>query len=128
MDYIILIFSIFLIILGLGILRNWKVKSPLQNTFSILIASRNEESNLPELFQSLRNIDYPSNKFEIIIVDDASDDDSFRLISKFCTDSENAKCFRLDKKNTEYFGKKAALKKASDNFMLLKSGHHYNLI
>lgn len=114
MDIIILVFSLFLVILGLGILRNWKVKSPEQNTYTILIACRNEESNLPELFQSLRKIDYPSDKFEIIIVDDASDDDSFRLISKFCSDSENAKCFRLEKKDLEYFGKKAALKKAAD--------------
>jgi cellulose synthase/poly-beta-1,6-N-acetylglucosamine synthase-like glycosyltransferase len=115
MDLIILIFSIFLIILGLGILRNWKVKSPVQNTYSILIACRNEESNLPELFQALRKIDYPSDKFEIIIVDDTSDDDSFKLISTFCDNSENAKCFLLGEKDTEYFGKKAALKKAADN-------------
>jgi cellulose synthase/poly-beta-1,6-N-acetylglucosamine synthase-like glycosyltransferase len=115
MDLIILVFSVFLIILGLSILRNWKVKSPVQNTYSILIACRNEESNLPELFQSLRKIDYPYDKFEIIIVDDASDDDSFRLISNFCTDFKNAKCFRLEEKDTEYFGKKAALKKAADN-------------
>lgn len=115
MDIFILVFSLFLMILGLGILRNWKVKSPEENTYSILIACRNEESNLPELFQSLRKIDYPNDKFEIIIVDDASDDDSFRLISKFCSDSENAKCFRLEKKDLEYFGKKAALKKAADN-------------
>ena len=115
MDSLILIFSIFLLIFGLGILRNWKVKSPVQNTYSILIACRNEESNLPELFQSLREIDYPNDKFEIIIVDDASDDDSFKLISTFCSEIENAKCFRLEEKDPEYFGKKAALKKAADN-------------
>ncbi len=115
MNLIILIFSLFLIILGLGILRDWKVKSPVQNTYSILIACRNEENNLPELFQALRKIEYPSDKYEIIIVDDASDDDSFSLISKFCTDLKNAKCFRFKEKNTEYFGKKTALKKAADN-------------
>jgi len=115
MDFIILVFFVFLIILGLCILRNWKVKSPLQNTFSILIACRNEENNLPELFQSLRKIDYPYDKFEIIIVDDASDDDSFKLISKFCADSENVKCLRLEEKDTEYSGKKAVLKKAAEN-------------
>ncbi len=115
MDLIILVFSLFLVILGFGILRNWKVKSPKQNTFSILIACRNEENNLHELFQSLRKIDYPIDKFEIIIVDDASDDDSFKLISAFCVEMENAKCFRLEEKDTEYSGKKAALKKAADN-------------
>ena len=115
MDLIILVFSLFLVILGLGILRNWKVKSPKQNTYSILIACRNEENNLLELFQFLRKIDYQNDKFEIIIVDDASDDDSFNLTNTFCTDFENAKCFRLENKDSEYFGKKAALKKAADN-------------
>ena len=115
MDLIILVFSLFLVILGLGILRNWKVKSPMQNTFSILIACRNEEKNLPELFQSLKKINYSNDKFEIIIVDDDSDDDSFKMISTFCADIKYAKCFRLEEKDIEYSGKKAALKKAADN-------------
>ena len=48
-------------------------------------------------------------------MDDASDDDSFKLISKFCADSENVKCLRLEEKDNEYSGKKAALKKAAEN-------------
>ncbi|KAA3615528.1 MAG: glycosyltransferase [Calditrichaeota bacterium] len=41
---------------------------------SILIAARNEERNLPPLFSSLEQLDYPVNLFEIIFIDDESTD------------------------------------------------------
>ena len=35
---------------------------------SIIIAARNEEENLPDLLDDLINQEYPSNRFEIIII------------------------------------------------------------
>jgi poly-beta-1,6-N-acetyl-D-glucosamine synthase len=114
MDIPVLLFSCFVIILALGILRNWKVKSPIQNTFSILIACRNEEKNLPQLFDSLQKLDYPVDKFEIIIVDDASTDNSTKLINDFCKNFSYMKSIILEEKSVEFKGKKAALKAATD--------------
>ena len=115
MNPIIIIFSFFFLVLGCGIFRNWKVKKPKEFTYSILIACRNEERNLPNLFASLKKIIYPKDKFEIIIVDDASNDNSLFLMDEFCNKIKNAKRFHLEKKDTEYKGKKAALKKAVEN-------------
>ncbi len=42
--------------------------------FSIIVAARNEEENLPHLLEALSKLDYPSDKFEIIISDDHSSD------------------------------------------------------
>lgn len=115
MDLIIVIYSFFFIILGLGILRNWKVKNPQEQTYSIIIACRNEEQNLPFLFSTLKKIEYPKNKYEIIIVDDVSTDNSLNLIVEFCSQQDNAKYFHLPNKDINYKGKKAALKKGTDN-------------
>ena len=115
MDPFVFLFSVFLIILGLGILRNWKTTEPKELNYSIIIACRNEEKNLSKLFNSLKNLDYPNERFEIIIVDDASIDNSSNMIKAFCEKQLNAISFHLQEKSKEYLGKKAALKLATDN-------------
>ncbi|RLC49394.1 MAG: hypothetical protein DRZ79_06085, partial [Candidatus Cloacimonadota bacterium] len=102
------------LLLAVGILRNGKVANLLENTFSIIIACRNEEKNLPFLFSALQKIDYPPEKYEIILVDDASSDNSLSLIKKFCETSENAYFIHLPIKDEEFKGKKAALQKAAE--------------
>ena len=99
MDIFVFLFSLFLIILGMGILRNWKITEVKELNYSIIIACRNEEKNLPELFNSLINLDYPMEKFEIIIVDDASTDNSPNMIKAFCEEKQNAKSFQLIEKS-----------------------------
>ena len=112
MDIFIFIFSLFLIILGMGILRSWNSPENKKLDYSIIIACRNEEKNLPKLFNALKNLDYPNSKFEIIIVDDASEDNSAVLIKAFYNEQKNASYFKIKDKSKEYLGKKAALKLA----------------
>ena len=115
MDIFVFLFSVFLIILGLGILRSWKTTEFKELNYSIIIACRNEEQNLPKLFYSLKKLNYPTEKFEIIIVDDASTDNSSNLIKDFCEIQSNARSFHLKEKSKVYLGKKAALKLAIKN-------------
>lgn len=115
MQNIIFLGSFILLVLGLSMFRSFKVKHPKENTFSILIACRNEAKNLPYLFDSLMNLNYPDNKFEIIIIDDFSADQSPTLLKEFQTRKNNIKCFYLREKNSEYKGKKAALKLAAEH-------------
>lgn len=42
--------------------------------FSIVVPFRNEATNLPTLLQSIENLNYPKDKFEVILVDDESSD------------------------------------------------------
>lgn len=51
---------------------------------SILIASYNDAKNLYETFRSLRQQDYPAY-FEIIVVDDGSSDESFKVLRELKT-------------------------------------------
>lgn len=113
MDIFVIIFSLFVLFLSIGIKLNKKVKNPAQNRFSILIACRNEEENLPALFDSLNKIDYPENLFELIIVDDASSDSSNEILSAYCSTKENYSNYKISIKDLEYLGKKAALKLAA---------------
>ncbi len=48
--------------------------------FAIVVPFRNESANLPILLESIKNLNYPSDLFEIILVDDASEDDSARQV------------------------------------------------
>jgi glycosyltransferase involved in cell wall biosynthesis len=40
--------------------------------FTIVVPFRNEAENLPKLLQSIEKVNYPSNQFEVILVDDES--------------------------------------------------------
>ncbi|AOW08474.1 glycosyltransferase family 2 protein [Flavobacterium gilvum] len=42
-------------------------------SFSIIVPFRNEEENLPVLLESFSKLNYPTDLFEVILVDDASD-------------------------------------------------------
>ena len=54
-----------------------------QITISVIIAARNEEANIPGLLASLENQTYDRALFEVIIVDDHSQDDSWQLLSAY---------------------------------------------
>ena len=51
-----------------------------QTKFSILIPFRNEADNLQKLIDSIIKLDYPSELFEVIFIDDASEDSSVEII------------------------------------------------
>lgn len=58
--------------------------------FSIIIPFRNEETNLPALLESISMLNYPKDHYEIIFVDDDSEDHSVQIIDTFLTQTELA--------------------------------------
>ncbi|MCP9198779.1 glycosyltransferase [Gramella sp. GC03-9] len=65
-------------------LPDFELKKEIPKTsFSIIIPYRNEAENLPELFKSLSGLRYPSELYEIILVNDESEDDSLKLCEEF---------------------------------------------
>ncbi|WP_431133745.1 glycosyltransferase family 2 protein [Psychroserpens mesophilus] len=48
--------------------------------FSIVIPFRNEASHLPDLLHSILELNYTKHKFEILFIDDNSEDESVKLI------------------------------------------------
>jgi biofilm PGA synthesis N-glycosyltransferase PgaC len=47
---------------------------------SVIVAVRNEETNLPELIMHLGHQDFPKNCFEVVFVDDHSTDGTYQLL------------------------------------------------
>lgn len=71
---------------------------------SVIIACRNEEKNLPVLLQALQEQDYPTHLFEVLIINDNSDDNTSGIVAK------NSGKLNLKILNNKGHGKKAAIK------------------
>lgn len=50
---------------------------------TVIISARNEEKNLPPLLRDLSNQKYPRENFEVIIVDDHSEDNTAEIVKNF---------------------------------------------
>lgn len=92
MPFFLLIF--FLLLIGYSILigyyHNAWNKIPVytpppaapRTSITVIIPARNEEAHLPRLIDSLRQQQYPAELYEVIIIDDHSTDDTFRLLDE----------------------------------------------
>lgn len=76
---------------------------------SVLIAARNEEKNIEDLLQSLYNQNFPKKLFEVIIVDDHSEDDTKIVIENFVKENKDINIKLLEANST---GKKYAISQA----------------
>ena len=97
----------FLLLLYVGIMllyRYWFIKIqpfslnasilPATN-FTIIIPARNEDANIGKCLSSILTQDYPSNLFEIIVIDDYSTDATASIIQQLQTKHTNLKLIRL---------------------------------
>ena len=55
--------------------------------FSIIVPFRNEASNFLDLLNSISNLEYPKKLFEIVVVNDDSDDDSVLIFNQWKSDN-----------------------------------------
>lgn len=74
---------------------------------SIVISAKNEANNISSLLTSLKNVDYPKNNFEIILIDDYSTDLTLCKAKDFANDLPNLRIIQAQ--NKKYPGKKGAL-------------------
>lgn len=70
--------------------------------FSVIIPFRNEENNLPLLIESIKNLNYPNDAYEIIFVNDHSEDNGEYVITS--AGIKHVQCIRSTGK-----GKKQAI-------------------
>lgn len=75
--------------------------------FSIIIAVKNEDKNLGNLFSSLDKLNYQHNKFEVILVDDGSTDGSYQNAIELTREKNNYRILKAE--NKKFPGKKGAL-------------------
>jgi cellulose synthase/poly-beta-1,6-N-acetylglucosamine synthase-like glycosyltransferase len=89
--------------------------------FSIIIAVKNEEDTAGRLIGSLQQIDYHTNDYEVIFVDDNSSDNTYNLIKDKTKQHPNYKIIKTIP-HAGLTGKKAALTEGINN-----SAHPYIL-
>lgn len=110
----ILITLLYLALIGSLIIGFDKIDSfllqdiPAKTKFSIIIPFRNEAENLPKLLHSISKLNYPKTKFEIIFVDDTSEDTSLEILQRFLK-KEGTNCSIISNKRTSYSPKKDAI-------------------
>jgi len=76
------------LILG-GLFRKAPEESAEHPAISILIAAKNEEKKILRLLTSLEKLDYPEEKFEVIVADDNSTDSTNQITKEFIKEKKN---------------------------------------
>jgi cellulose synthase/poly-beta-1,6-N-acetylglucosamine synthase-like glycosyltransferase len=98
-----------------------KINTTSKPKLSLIIAAKNEGKNINSLFDSLEQLNYPNENFEVIIVDDNSTDKTAELIQSRIKNKNNFVLIKADKKEIE--GKKGALNigiiSAKNNFIVI---------
>ncbi|MEJ8755745.1 glycosyltransferase [Pontibacter sp. H259] len=95
--YFIVYFSIFvgLVYLLFYNCKNYTSTFAAQPRISILVAARNEEHSIQRCLTAIQNLNYPTDKVEVLIGDDASTDNTRAIIDAFSKDKTNYKCFSI---------------------------------
>ena len=106
MLYFTIIFSFFIGIVFLENLKNTKI-----NKISVIIAARNEEKHLPNLLDSLISQNYQKENYEIIVVDDRSEDKTAAIVKKYQSKNSNITLLQIKNESKHLLGKKGALDK-----------------
>ncbi|MEO0110926.1 MAG: glycosyltransferase family 2 protein [candidate division WOR-3 bacterium] len=111
LSFFILLLFRYLIILILSLLAHFRYKNELLKeedlkTVSIIMPVYNEEKILATVINSLLNLNYPKEKYEVIIVDDGSKDNSYSIAYQFL---KNEKGIKLKLLRQENQGKAKAL-------------------
>lgn len=89
--------------------------------FSVVVPFRNEETNLSTLLESIANLNYPKDKYEFLFVDDASEDDSVKIIEKYHFHGSNIPNIKIiSNERTTKSPKKDAITSA-----IAKATHHW---
>jgi len=98
-----------------GLLRlnnNPLVRNHNESKISVVVAARNEEENIGYLLEDLSKQTYPSDKIQIIVVDDRSTDKTWSIINEFCNNYDNIDCVQITEPSKSMTPKKHALTKA----------------
>lgn len=86
---------------------------------SIVVACRNEESNILNLLQSVEKSDYDITKIELLIVDGLSDDNTVDRIKEYRNTSKLAITIFENKKQTTPYAFNIGIKNASSNIIII---------
>ena len=94
--------------------NNIDIKQDYNPNISIIISARNEENNIKQTLDSLIKQDYPKNKFEILVANDRSTDNTQIVLDSYTKKYKNIKVLNIDKTPIGWSNKKWALNQLID--------------
>ncbi len=103
------VFSVIALTIGLEKALASRTKSEDKPSVSILIAARNEEESITACLDAIFGQDYPSDKFEVVVIDDNSADKTRALAEDFIKRIRNFKVISAGSAPAEITPKKNAI-------------------
>src|SRR5512135_1807461 len=67
--------------------------------FSLILPVKNEESVVGRLLEAFSRLDYPADRFEVVVVDDGSVDRTAEICGSYAKRSGNVRFFRREVSN-----------------------------
>lgn len=93
-----------------GIFRlRYSARTGYEPTVSIVVAARNEEAKIHRCLESLSQLDYPTEKLEIILVDDQSTDRTYEFMRSFALAHSHFRIVQVNEQIAHLRGKANAL-------------------
>lgn len=92
--------------------KSWKlqIRGDFQPKITIFIPVHNEESTIESKLENIKDVLYPKEKIEVLVVDDASEDNTLKKVKRFMENNLDLN-LRVVKQNP-HVGKSAALNRA----------------
>ncbi len=110
-----ILYSVQLILFSLSVrFVRYAADASYRPSVSVVIAARNEESNIHSCLNSLMCLDYPPDLLEIIIVDDQSQDGTSRVVNNFSRKGAKIRNITAQKGGRNLQGKANALAQGID--------------
>jgi cellulose synthase/poly-beta-1,6-N-acetylglucosamine synthase-like glycosyltransferase len=103
------IYSIGLLCFFIGLFFPNKERHDKRYSVSVVIAVRDEEENIGLLLSDLVNQTYPNNLFEVIVVNDHSEDGTVRVVEEFVQKASNIRLIHATETEKRLTPKKNAL-------------------
>lgn len=109
---------------GFGKISEFKLKHiPAKTKFTVVIPFRNEAKHLNKILTSIKALNYPKHFFEIILVDDESEDNSLEIINNFYFEDKTGPKIQVISNERKTMSPKkdaitSAIKKATNNWII----------
>lgn len=98
-----------LLLLGRGLRKLPPGRNRAKLLVSVVIAARNEEHNIQTCLQHVLQQDYPSEKLEVIVVDDRSEDNTAAMVAEFARQDPRVTLLRIRDVSGDLAPKKRAI-------------------
>jgi glycosyltransferase involved in cell wall biosynthesis len=92
-------------------------KQDIEPAISIVITAYNEEALIAEKIENSLSLDYPADKMEIIVVSDASDDQTDEIVKTYA--DRGIRLLRMPERNGKHFGQGRGIREAANEIVVL---------